>query len=108
MLSRLFNRRREREPERRMAAASYGGRLYAIGDIHGRRDLLDDVLDQIDRQDAKNAGNASEIIFLGDLIDRGPDSAEVVERVVALRATGRSVSVLLGNHEEVFLRVLQG
>lgn len=91
-----------------MVAASYGARLYAIGDIHGRRDLLDDVLRQITDQDAKNAGNPSEIIFLGDLIDRGPDSADVVERVVALRASGRSVSVLLGNHEEVFLRILQG
>lgn len=108
MLSRFLNRRRERQPERRMVAASYGARLYAIGDIHGRRDLLDDVLQQIAEQDAKNAGNPSEIIFLGDLIDRGPDSAAVVERVVALRASGRSISVLLGNHEEVFLRVLQG
>ncbi|CAN5426795.1 metallophosphoesterase family protein [soil metagenome] len=107
MLSRFFNRRRERQPERR-AAASYGARLYAIGDIHGRCDLLDDVLGQIAQQDAKHPDSPSEIIFLGDLIDRGPDSADVVARVVALRASGRPVSVLLGNHEEVFLRILHG
>ena len=108
MLSRILNRRRERQPERRAVAASYGSRLYAIGDIHGRRDLLDDVLQQIDAQDAQNNGAPSEIIFLGDLIDRGPDSADVVERVVQLRASGRTISVLLGNHEEIFLRILHG
>ncbi|WP_267388031.1 metallophosphoesterase family protein [Sphingomonas sp. GC_Shp_3] len=108
MLRRIFNRPRERQPERRPVAAWYGSRLYAIGDIHGRRDLLDDVLRQIEEQEAQSDGVPSEIIFLGDLIDRGPDSADVVERVVQLRASGRPVSVLLGNHEEIFLRILRG
>jgi serine/threonine protein phosphatase 1 len=108
MLGRLLNRRRERQPERRSVVASYDSRLYAIGDIHGRRDLLDDVLRQIEAQDAQNNNAPSEIIFLGDLIDRGPESADVVERVVQLRASGRAVSVLLGNHEEIFLRILHG
>jgi serine/threonine protein phosphatase 1 len=107
MLGRLLNRRRERQPER-ATPASYGSRVYAIGDIHGRRDLLDDLLRQIETQDAQNGNAPSEIIFLGDLIDRGPDSAQVVERVVELRESGRAMSLLLGNHEEVFLRVLHG
>jgi serine/threonine protein phosphatase 1 len=84
-----------------------GVRLYAIGDIHGRLDLLDQLLALIDCDD-RDAGPARiELIFLGDLIDRGPESRGVVERLAALRYE-RQTRFLMGNHEEVFLRALDG
>jgi len=84
-----------------------GVRVYAVGDIHGRLDLLDALLARIDEDDAARGPAATELIFLGDLVDRGPDSAGVVERLRILGDT-RRVRYLMGNHEEVFLRALDG
>jgi serine/threonine protein phosphatase 1 len=81
-----------------------GRRVYAIGDIHGRLDLLERLLERVADDDAR--GDA-ELIFLGDLVDRGPDSRGVVQRLLALRDT-RPARFLMGNHEEVFLRALDG
>ncbi|NIJ19324.1 serine/threonine protein phosphatase 1 [Sphingomonas naasensis] len=85
-----------------------GQRIYAIGDIHGRVDLLDTLLAKIEADDASRAPSASQIIFLGDLIDRGPSSAQVVERALQMAEGPRRCRFLLGNHEEVFLRALGG
>jgi serine/threonine protein phosphatase 1 len=84
-----------------------GVRVYAIGDIHGRLDLLEALLASIDDDDAGRGPARTELIFLGDLVDRGPDSAGVVERLMHLADTGK-VRYLMGNHEEVFLRALEG
>jgi serine/threonine protein phosphatase 1 len=91
----------------RAFAVPRGRRVYAIGDIHGRLDLVDALLDMIDADDAGRGPAESELIFLGDLIDRGPDSSGVVERLMALRGR-RPVRYLKGNHEEVFLRAMAG
>jgi serine/threonine protein phosphatase 1 len=88
-------------------AVPAGRRVYAIGDIHGRRDLLDRLLEMIDADDLARGGSRTELIFLGDLVDRGPDSAGVVERLIAL-GESRPVRFLMGNHEEVLLRALDG
>lgn len=85
-----------------------GQRIYAIGDIHGRLDLFDMLLDAIHADDAARGAADTQIILLGDLIDRGPDSAGVVARAMRLRDEGHKVRYLLGNHEEVFLRAAQG
>lgn len=85
-----------------------GVRVYAVGDIHGRLDLLDDLLDRIDADEAGRAPAETTIIFLGDLVDRGPDSAGVVERLRLLAESGRRMRFLAGNHEEVFLQSLDG
>lgn len=85
-----------------------GERVYAIGDIHGRLDLLDALLEQIEADQKYRSEARTTLIFLGDLIDRGPDSAGVVERAIALRRSGRSVRFLKGNHEEVFLKAAAG
>lgn len=66
-----------------------------IGDIHGWRDRLDRVLDQ----------THGELVFMGDLIDRGPESPAVLDRVHAL-CDGRRARCLLGNHEYTLLRAL--
>ena len=84
-----------------------GERIYAIGDIHGRLDLLDDLLIQIGADDRARQPSATTLLFLGDLVDRGPDSAGVVERVRKLAASGVKVRVLMGNHEEVFLAAVK-
>jgi serine/threonine protein phosphatase 1 len=84
-----------------------GVRVYAIGDIHGRLDLLNALLAKIDDDDGGREPASTELIFLGDLVDRGPDSAGVVERLMALGKT-RRVRYLMGNHEEVFLRAVDG
>ena len=92
----------------RACAVPEGRRIYAIGDIHGRSDLLDRLLELIEA-DAKARGSAdTELIFLGDLVDRGPDSRGVVERLLALSRAGAKVRFLMGNHEEVFVRAAQG
>ena len=85
-----------------------GYRVYAIGDIHGRLDLLDDALARIEA-DIDSRGEARNIIvFLGDLIDRGPSSAQVIERARTYRRPGLRTVFITGNHEEVLLRLLRG
>jgi serine/threonine protein phosphatase 1 len=103
MLGRLFNKTEAPRPLD-SARVPDGTRIYAIGDIHGRNDLLHTLLRQIDADDAARGPADTTIIFLGDLMDRGDDSAGVIETAMALRASGKKVRFLMGNHEEVFVR----
>lgn len=106
-LKTLFNFAARMQP--RADKVPDGIRVYAIGDIHGRLDLLDDLLARIGADDRdRGSGARTQYIFLGDLIDRGPDSCGVVERLMALAATGMNARFLMGNHEEVFLRAIRG
>ena len=75
-----------------------GTRIYAIGDIHGRLDLLDSVLARIDTDMIVHPASNAIRIFLGDYIDRGPDSKGVLDRLVDYCVTHPSVC-LKGNHE---------
>ncbi|MGA2999852.1 metallophosphoesterase family protein [Bradyrhizobium sp.] len=80
-----------------------GTRIYAIGDIHGRLDLLDSVLARIDKDTDVHPPVSNAVrIFLGDYIDRGPDSKRVLDRLVNHCVTHPTVC-LMGNHE-AFLR----
>lgn len=92
------------------AAPTPGGRLvYAVGDIHGRADLLKDLVGQIG-DDAARAAPAEPpvLIFVGDYVDRGPGVKDVLDQVIALQAAGRfEVRALKGNHEEFLLRFMQ-
>lgn len=104
-MRRLFSR-----PARAPAAppTTGGGLVYAVGDIHGRLDLLQELIETI-RRDA--AGRETErrpgLVFIGDYVDRGPDSAGVVETVLGLREEGRfEVRFLKGNHEAQLLAFL--
>lgn len=83
-------------------------RGYVIGDIHGCLDLLDRLLSQIESEIAHDRPGKTSIIFLGDVVDRGPASAQVVERLRTLSLPGVSVHFIMGNHEEVMLRVIAG
>lgn len=89
-------------------AAPRGHRAYAVGDIHGRLDLLDELLGKIEIDNRSRRKARTTIIFLGDLIDRGPQSAEVVERLRLYRPQFAKTVFVMGNHEEVLLRILAG
>lgn len=86
-----------------------GERIYAIGDIHGRYDLLRLLLDRIgEHAQALPPVQSLHLVFLGDLVDRGPDSAKVVEFLHELEQSTDQIIVLLGNHEEAMLQALDG
>jgi predicted MPP superfamily phosphohydrolase len=73
--------------------------LYAVGDIHGEWEMLDELLGRIPHQ----AGDR--FVFVGDYVDRGPDARRVVERLLAF-SRERECIFLLGNHESMFLDFL--
>lgn len=77
--------------------------LVAVGDIHGRLDLLDKLLAKVTR---KMKGQAFRWIFLGDYIDRGPDSRQVIDTLIALKESYPDTVFLKGNHEEAMLDFL--
>jgi len=101
----VFGRWRKSATRERRGADGY--RVYAIGDVHGRLDLLDGLLAQI-ADDHRNRADGAKplLILLGDLIDRGPDSRGVVERVLSGPLPGFQTLTLCGNHEEALLRLL--
>ena len=76
-----------------------GFRAYAVGDIHGRLDLLDQILTMIEQDAERSPARKSLLIFLGDLIDRGPDSRGVVERLRTYRHGRLQTYFLAGNHD---------
>jgi serine/threonine protein phosphatase 1 len=80
-----------------------GERVYAIGDIHGRLDLLTRLVEAIEADDAARGAAKTTIVLLGDLVDRGPDSAGVLAAARAWQEY-RNVRIICGNHEEMFLR----
>src|SRR5215213_9414019 len=81
-------------------------RTYAIGDIHGCLDKLQDLVKQC-QKDAEN--RPTKFVFLGDYIDRGPDSRGVVEFLINLQSQQPNLMVCLaGNHEELALAALFG
>ncbi|UZW53655.1 metallophosphoesterase [Sphingobium sp. JS3065] len=93
-----------------MRAPSVGGnvRVYAIGDIHGRDDLFAELLDRIAQDDAHRPPLPRLLILLGDLVDRGPQSAQVVERAMELARSDEHVRFIKGNHEEMFIAAARG
>jgi serine/threonine protein phosphatase 1 len=86
-----------------------GRRVYAIGDVHGRFDLLEELLEMI-AHDAKGSGGSDQniLIFLGDYVDRGADSKRVVERLSMPAPAGFDMICLKGNHEDMLLQFLEG
>jgi serine/threonine protein phosphatase 1 len=83
-----------------------GTRIYAVGDIHGRVDLLNALLARIDKDLQDNPVAQSIHVFLGDYIDRGPRSREVLNRLIARTQTHKTIC-LKGNHEVFALEFLE-
>jgi serine/threonine protein phosphatase 1 len=73
---------------------------YAVGDIHGRLDLLEQAIDTIGRH---GQGLNTRIVFLGDYVDRGPDSRGVLQRLISLQRDLGAIC-LKGNHEDMMIR----
>ena len=96
-------------PKRQVGPAGpRGWRAYAVGDVHGRLDLLDQLLDKIHEDLNRRPAKKVLLVFVGDLIDRGPGSAQVVERLRTYSHPNVQTAFILGNHEEVLLRILAG
>ncbi len=100
------------------AEAPPGEILYAVGDIHGRADLLDGVLAELRvaaadaRAGVGGVGRGAArvtVVFLGDYIDRGPDARGVIARLIAFQGEGVCQAVFLrGNHEQLLLDLMAG
>lgn len=110
MVVSMFWKRRPKSasPADRAFAVPAGQRVYAIGDIHGRDDLFAALLERIAEDGADRGTMPTTLILLGDLIDRGPESAAVVERARRQEGRWEEFHWITGNHEETFLLALSG
>ncbi|MEQ9692658.1 metallophosphoesterase family protein [Shimia sp. SDUM112013] len=77
--------------------------IYAVGDIHGQLGMLEGALERIE----KDGGSDAKVVFLGDLVDRGPDSAGVIDLLLKGMAAGRNWSVVRGNHDRMYSYFLE-
>ena len=93
--------------EQPLPAVPPGMRIYAIGDIHGHRTLLDDLLRRIG-DDLHGFKARSEIVFLGDYIDRGPESAAVIDRLIEGPGPADDWVFLKGNHDHFLAHLVSG
>lgn len=84
-----------------------GQRLYVLGDIHGRRDLLEDMVGRVCADLVARPHPRARLICLGDYIDRGPDSRGVIETLIALEASELPTDFLLGNHDSYIAHYLE-
>ncbi|WP_380879012.1 ser/threonine protein phosphatase [Sphingomonas sp. DBB INV C78] len=105
-----FRSRKAREQlSQKPPEGAVDSRCYAIGDVHGCFDQLVSLLGQIGQDNLRRgAVDKIYIVLLGDLIDRGPDSRKVLELLRSQPLPGVTFVFLLGNHEELFLRILEG
>lgn len=87
-------------------ASTEPSRVYAIGDIHGRADLLDRMIGIIERDLAQHPTPTALTVTVGDYVDRGPDSRGVIERLTGHPFPTRFVA-LRGNHESIFEEFLR-
>src|SRR5579872_5983939 len=107
MFARLFGQ--ERRTEARAPQLPAGRRVYAVGDIHGRADLLQALHARIREDSAQAARDRSApprpvIVYLGDYIDRGMESRAVIDVLLEQPLAGFEAVYLKGNHEQSLLR----
>ncbi len=106
MFRRLFSS--SRASRWRPASLPAGQRVYAVGDVHGRLDLLTALIAQIASDDAAREAADSRLILLGDYVDRGPDSAGVLRYIRENLLPTGNVTLLRGNHEQYMLAAHDG
>ena len=90
------------------ASTAAGTVVYAIGDIHGRFDLLQALMAGIEADAARRPARHRQLVCLGDYVSRGADSRRVVETLIAAPPPGFTRITLRGNHEDLWLRFLDG
>ena len=107
LLDRLFNRTPPAplQERPRLVLGHEHELIYAIGDVHGRLDLLLE-LERLIESDRLKLGMDRTIILLGDLVDRGKQSAQVLDHVIGRQRTDARYICLMGNHEEAMLEYL--
>jgi serine/threonine protein phosphatase 1 len=88
------------------ASAPADTRIYAVGDIHGRADLLSEITARIDDDIRRRPIAHTVEVYLGDYIDRGPHSRTVID-LLAVRLVANRAVCLRGNHEAVMEGFLQ-
>ena len=103
MLSRMFRGSTKGDAIHRAPTAT---RVYAVGDIHGHLDLLSQMRDMISEDVKADRRERNVIVYLGDYIDRGPDSRGVVELLLNEPLVGIEEIHLKGNHEDFMLQFL--
>ncbi len=107
MISTLFKKRRPRVAAPERPQTPQGTVVWAIGDIHGRLDLLQPLVEAIMADAAASTAERKVVVFLGDYVDRGPDSRGVIRYLADLPADrGIEWRFLKGNHEEAMLDFL--
>lgn len=89
-------------------ATALDERIYAIGDVHGRMDLFAKLLGQIHKDGKRRESRPSTIVILGDMIDRGPCSREMLELVQRHQQLSGAIVALRGNHEDMLLKSVEG
>src|SRR5215469_1036370 len=92
--------------ERTNASLPGGLRIYAVGDIHGRLDLLDKMLGIIEQDGAGREPAQTVLVFLGDYVDRGSNSKGVLDRLTGGLPQDTAAVFLKGNHEDLLLSFL--
>lgn len=92
---------------RRRAKLPEGIRIYAVGDVHGRVDLLDRVFSSVDSHLAAHPITRPVQVLVGDYIDRGHASREVLDRLIARGAEEHETVFLKGNHETFIFEFLR-
>lgn len=95
-----------KRPAQRPAEIPPGLRVYAIGDVHGRADLLALLHDKIVGDACGAAQLDHRIVYLGDYVDRGPSSREVLDMLITAPPAGFTATHLMGNHEALLLQFL--
>jgi len=95
------------EGGRPVPAVPAGTAVYAIGDIHGRSDLLAELHAAIAADAATRSASRRVLVHLGDYVDRGPDSAGVIYRLLDTLPASFDSVCLLGNHERMMLDFLE-
>lgn len=95
------------DPPSGVAETPPGTRIYALGDIHGRLDLLTALEEKIQEDAMARPAGRPVVVYLGDFVDRGPDSAGVIEHLSTGPLPGFEAVHLLGNHEAMMLAFLR-
>lgn len=104
----MFHSLRFRFILQRPARTAPGTRIYAIGDVHGRQDLLVDLLIRLHADNRARPAADVHFVLLGDLVNRGPDSARVLQLVREWPRGAPALTVLRGNHEAALLAAWHG
>ena len=106
MFSRISQKLRNSPSENVVPYIPHNQRVYGIGHIHGRADLLDELHQKILRDSEEYQGHKT-VVYLGDYIDRGEQSRQVIEMLLANPLAGFESVYLKGNHEKVLLDFIE-